>query len=56
MIERIFKNWKTSVIGFIGIFASLIFIGTHRATMVEGMSFLTGFLLLFFVKDPKMIK
>lgn len=55
MIDRIFKNWKTTTIGLaiIGVSIALVFIG--RAALTEALAFITGGVGLFFAKDPDKI-
>ena len=53
MINRIFKNWKTTVIGFIIIIGALVFVFLDKATLTEAGAFMGIGLGLFFMKDGK---
>ena len=52
MIERIFKNWKTSVIGITIILGALVAVFFDKATLTEAGAFMGVASSLFFLKDP----
>lgn len=53
MIERIFKNWKTSVFGFILLGFSGYLIVEAKASITDVSAFLATSIVLFYSKDPK---
>jgi len=53
MLERIFRNWKTTVIGLTILVVSLVFVWFERATLTEVSIFLMGGFAFLFSKDPK---
>ena len=53
MFDRIFTNWKTSVLGALLMCASFAFVFWEKATLTEAGAFLGVAFTLFFVKDPK---
>lgn len=53
MIDRVFKNWKTTTIGIGIIVASLVLVYLNRAELTEALAFITGGVGLFFAKDGK---
>ena len=53
MIERIFRNWKTTVIGLTILVVSLVFVWFERATLTEVSIFMMGGFAFLFSKDPK---
>lgn len=53
MFDRIFNNWKTSVLGIILMCASFAFVFWEKATLTEAGAFLGVAFALFFTKDPK---
>ena len=56
MFERIFTNWKTSVLGALLMCASFAFVLWEKATLTEAGAFLGVAFTLFFIKDPKSSK
>ena len=52
MTERIFKNWKTSIIGVIILGIAGLAVFTDRATLAEASAFMIAGFGLFFLKDP----
>jgi hypothetical protein len=53
MLERIFRNWKTTVIGLTILVVSLVFVWFERATLTEVSVFLMGGFAFLFSNDPK---
>lgn len=53
MFNRIFDNWKTSVLGALLMCASFAFVFWEKATLTEAGAFLGVAFALFFSKDPK---
>jgi hypothetical protein len=53
MFERVFTNWRTSVLGVLLMCASFAFVFWEKATLTEAGAFLGVAFTLFFVKDPK---
>lgn len=53
MIDRIFKNWKSTLIGLLIIAGSLAAVYTDKATLTEAGAFITMGLAFFFLKDQK---
>ena len=51
LAERIFKNWKTSIIGLIVLLGSLGMVYFEKATLGEAGVFLGIGFGLFFIKD-----
>ena len=52
MINRIFKNWKTTLLGVGLIIAGLLFVWFEKATLTELTAFIGSGLVLMLVKDP----
>lgn len=52
MIDRIFKNWKTTLLGIGLIIAGLLFVWFEKATLTELTAFIGSGLVLMLVKDP----
>jgi len=53
MIDRIFKNWKTSILGFLLILSAIVSVYMKLSTWTEAGAFLGLSVALFFSKDPK---
>lgn len=53
MIDRIFKNWKTSLIGLIILIGSMALVYFEKATLIEAGTFIGTAIVLFFMKDEK---
>ncbi len=53
MIDRIFKNWKTSAIGIGVILFCLALIWTGRVSLTEGLAGMSTALIFFYIKDVK---
>jgi hypothetical protein len=56
MFNRIFDNWKTSVLGAVLMCASFAFVFWGKATLTEAGAFLGVAFALFFTRDPKSSK
>jgi len=53
LIERIFKNPKTTILGLLIIGLCFVLVFYQRATLTEVSAFLMGAFALLFLKDPK---
>lgn len=53
MINRIFQNWKTTLVGLGLIIAGVVLVWFEKATLSEVSVFFATGLLALFVKDPK---
>lgn len=53
MIDRVFKNFKTTVVGSIVFATGVIFVATDKASLTEFGAFIGVAFALFFTKDPK---
>ena len=53
MIERIFKNWKTTAIGVLLITGSLLLVAINKATLTEAGAFIVDGVGSIFAKDKK---
>jgi hypothetical protein len=53
MIDRIFKNWKTTLLGLGLIISGLFFVWFEKATLTELTAFIGSGLVLMLIKDPK---
>jgi len=51
MVDRIFKNWKTTIIGLAVILGALAFVYLDKASLTEAGAFMGVGLGLFFIKD-----
>lgn len=51
MIDRIFKNWKTTVAGAAVMLACFTLVYFEKATLTEVSIFFTGGLAMLFMKD-----
>ncbi len=56
MKERIFKNWKTTLIGILMLIAGLALVSLGKATLTEFLLFSPLCFALIFVKDPSFKK
>lgn len=56
MIERIFANAKTTVVGLIVFLTGAVLVGFEKATLTEFGAFIGVAFALFFSKDPKTTK
>jgi len=52
LIERIFKNPKTTILGLLIIGLCFVLVWAERATLTEVSAFLMGAFALMFLKDP----
>ena len=52
LIERLFKNPKTTILGLLIIGLCFVLVFYQRATLTEVSAFLMGAFALMFVKDP----
>ena len=53
MIDRIFKNWKTTLFGLFLLSASISLVVIDKATLTEAGAFIGASFALFYIKDPK---
>jgi hypothetical protein len=53
LIERIFKNPKTTILGLLIIALCFTLVWGGRATLTEVSTFMVGAFALMFLKDPK---
>lgn len=53
LIERIWKDPKTTVLGLLIVGLCFVFVFYEKATLTEVSAFLMGAFALLFLKDPK---
>ena len=53
MIDRVFKNWKTTALGVLLVTGSLILVGINKATLTEAGAFIVAGVGSIFAKDKK---
>ena len=53
LIERIFKNPKTTLLGLLIIALCFVLVWGGKATLTEMSAFMMGAFALMFLKDPK---
>jgi hypothetical protein len=53
MIDRIFKNWKTTTLGISLIIASFVLVYLEKTTLSDVSLFLGGGFMMLFIKDKK---
>jgi len=53
MFNRIFRNWKTTILGVSLIFSAILSVFMKLSTWTEVSAFLALAIALFFAKDPK---
>jgi len=53
MIDRIFRNYKTTIFGLIILAICFLFVWFKKATLTEISLFLSGGFAMLFMKDPK---
>jgi hypothetical protein len=53
LVERIFKNWKSTLIGALIIIGALAAVYAGKATLTEAGAFIVGGITLFFIKDKQ---
>jgi hypothetical protein len=51
LIERIFKNWKTTVLGLAMILACFVLVFMERASLTEASVFIVGGFTMLFLRD-----
>lgn len=51
MIDRVFKNWKTTIAGLILFISGMVMVGMEKASLSEAGAFFGVAFVLFFVKD-----
>ncbi|MCT4638188.1 MAG: hypothetical protein N4A72_10820 [Bacteroidales bacterium] len=51
MLDRIFKNWKTTIFGLSMIAFCFVLVGAGKASLSEVGTFILGGFALFFTKD-----
>jgi len=56
MIDRIFKNWKSTALGLGVMTVGFILVWFEKATLTEVSLFITGGFALLFMKDPEVKK
>lgn len=52
MIERLFRNPKTTIIGLLVLVVSFLFVWFEKATLTEVGLFMTSGFVMLFLKDP----
>jgi hypothetical protein len=52
MIDRLFRNPKTTIIGLLVLVVSFLFVWFGKATLTEVSAFIMGGFALLFFKDP----
>lgn len=53
MIDRLFRNPKTTIIGLLVMVVSFVFVWFGKASLTEVGVFITGGFAMLFLKDPK---
>jgi len=56
MIDRLFKNYKTTLLGIFVMLVSFILVWHEKATLTEVSLFFTGGFAMLFMKDPNVNK
>jgi hypothetical protein len=56
MKNRLFKNWRTSILGLALLIGAGLFVWFGKATLTEAAASLPAALALMFVKDPQTYK
>jgi len=51
MINRVFRNWKTTLAGVILFLSGMLMVGMEKASLTEAGAFFGVAFVLFFVKD-----
>jgi len=51
LIERIFKNWKTTLLGLAMIIACFVLVFIEKATLTEASVFIVGGFTMLFLRD-----
>lgn len=53
MIDRLFRNPKTTIVGLLVMVVSFVFVWFGKASLTEVGVFITGGFAMLFLKDPK---
>jgi hypothetical protein len=53
MIDRLFKNYKTTILGIIVLAVSFVFVWFGKSTLTEVSLFITSGFALLFMRDPE---
>lgn len=53
MIDRIFKSWKTTILGLLIIAVGFTFVWFEKCTLTEFSGFITGGMFLIFTKEKQ---
>ena len=56
MINRLFKNYKTTLLGLVVLGLTFLFVWFEKATLTEVSLFITGGFALLFMRDPEIKK
>jgi len=56
MINRLFRNYKTTLLGLVVLGLTFLFVWFEKATLTEVSLFITGGFALLFMKDPEIKK
>ncbi|BDD13139.1 hypothetical protein FUAX_55710 (plasmid) [Fulvitalea axinellae] len=56
LVTRVFKNWKTSLLGLVILTGALGAVYTGKASLTEAGLFIAGGIGLFFTRDGKGVK
>jgi hypothetical protein len=56
MINRLFKNYKTTLLGLVVLGLTFLFVWFQKATLTEVSLFITGGFALLFMRDPEIKK
>lgn len=51
LIERIFKNWKTTLLGLAMIIACFVLVFLEKASLTEASVFMVGGFTMLFLRD-----
>jgi hypothetical protein len=51
LIERIFKNWKTTLLGLAMIIACFVLVFIEKASLTEASVFIVGGFTMLFLRD-----
>ena len=56
MINRLFRNYKTTLLGLVVLGLTFLFVWFDKATLTEVSLFITGGFALLFMRDPEIKK
>jgi hypothetical protein len=56
MINRLFRNYKTTLLGLVVLGLTFLFVWFQKATLTEVSLFITGGFALLFMRDPEIKK